>query len=46
MKERLSDFDKEQLKNKLQNSKQLPTSSLLEKLSNEISSNFSNKKNP
>ena len=46
MKERLSDSEKEKLKNKLNNSWETPTSSLLEKLSQEISSNFWVKKNP
>ena len=46
MNERLSESKKEELKNKLKLSWNTPTSSLLEKLSNEISSNFSNKKNP
>ena len=45
MNERLSDSEKEKLKNKLEISWEIPTSSLLEKLSNEISNNFSNEKN-
>ena len=46
MSERLSESEKEKLKDKLRSSWRLPTSSLLEKLSSEISRNFSNKKNP
>jgi len=40
MKERLSESEKTKLKNKLINQNKVPTSSLLEKLSNEISNNF------
>lgn len=46
MREIPSDSEKEKIKNKLQNLWETPTSSLLEKLSNEISNNFWNKKNP
>ena len=46
MNERLSESQKEKLKEKLKNSWKIPTSYLLEKLSSEISKNFSNKKNP
>lgn len=46
MKERLSESEKTKLKNKLINQNKIPTSSLLEKLSNEISNNFWVKKNP
>lgn len=46
MNERLSDSEKEKLKNKIKESWNIPTSALLEKLSSEISKNFSNKKNP
>lgn len=46
MNEKLSNSKKNKLKDKLNNSKELPTSNLLEKLSKEISKNFSNKKNP
>lgn len=46
MKERLSESEKTKLKNKLINQNKVPTSSLLEKLSNEISNNFWVKKNP
>jgi hypothetical protein len=40
MKERLSESEKDKLKNKLTNKSEIPTSSLLEKLSSEISNNF------
>lgn len=43
MKERLSESEKSKLKNKLINKSEIPTSSLLEKLSSEISSNFAKK---
>ncbi len=46
MKERLSTSQKEKLKQKLSNNWEVPTSSLLEKLSSEISSNFKWEKNP
>ena len=46
MNERLSDSQKEKIRNKLNNNWEIPTSSLLEKLSQEISSNFWVKKNP
>jgi len=42
---RLSDSEKEKLKDKIKNSWEVPTSSLLEKLAKEISNNFSNEKN-
>lgn len=45
MNERLTDSEKEKIKNKLESSWKIPTSSLLEKLSSEISRNFPNKKN-
>ncbi|MDQ7009833.1 MAG: hypothetical protein Q9M94_06070 [Candidatus Gracilibacteria bacterium] len=46
MNERLSNSEKEKIKNKLHNSGEIPTSGLLEKLSSEISNNFGVKKNP
>ena len=46
MKERLSDSEKTKLKQKLLNNWEVPTSSLLEKLSAEISHNFKWEKNP
>lgn len=45
MNNRLSDSQKEKIKNKLENSWEISTSILLEKLSSEISRNFPNKKN-
>ena len=46
MKERLSDSEKQKLKNKLGSSWEVATSYLLEKLSAEISNNFKWEKNP
>ena len=45
MPERLSESEKEELKNTLKNNWEVPTSQLLEKLSAEISSNFTWEKN-
>ncbi len=46
MKNRLSESEKEKLKDKLKSSGEIPTSNLLEKLSSEIALNFKWEKNP
>ena len=46
MKANLTDSEKEKLKSKIENTWEVPTSSLLEKLSYEISKNFWKEKNP
>lgn len=46
MKANLNDSEKEKLKSKIENTWEVPTSSLLEKLSYEISKNFWKEKNP